>query len=392
MKAIQNVRLLSEGRLLPQTVLLLDGSKIEAIADRIPDGFDGEILDGKGNYLSAGFIDMHTHGAGGYDFMDADPEEYVKACRTYAKFGTTAFLPTTLAGDEAELCNSFRAFHEANKYNDGAQMLGMHLEGPYFSKQYKGAQDEKYIVPPKPEQYKRIYELSEGAIVRWSAAPELPGSDAFAAFLKEKGVLASVAHTAATYDDMLRAFQSGYTLITHLYSCMSTIERVGGFRVPGVIESAYLIDDIYAELIADGCHLPPALLQLAYKCKGKDHLVLVTDSMRGAGMPEGESILGSRKNGQTVYIEKGVAFLPDRTAFAGSVCTADRLVRTMYKLAGIPLAECIQMITHNPALLLGLSGKKGDLTVGADADLVLFDDDIRVQATVIGGKVVHGAI
>lgn len=166
-------------------------------------------------------------------------------------------------------------------------MPGLHLEGPYFSAEYKGAQDEKYLRHPSPGDYGRIAEWADGAILRWSAAPELPGAAAFGAFLRRQGIVASIAHTSATYEDVLEAYENGFGLITHLYSGMSTITRHKGFRVPGVVESAYLIEGMRAELIADGCHLPPALLQLAYKAKGAENLVLVTDSMRGAGMPEG---------------------------------------------------------------------------------------------------------
>ena len=388
--AIKNVRIITDCEEKSCSTVIVRDGRTEKLTDTLPEGFEGRVIDGKNNFLTAGFIDIHCHGGGGHDFMDATPEAFVKACETHAMYGTTSILPTTLAGEEDELCKSFEAFHEAKKLNkNGAQMLGMHLEGPYFSKEFKGAQDEKYIVSPKREQYERIFERSEGAIVRWSAAPELPGSHEFAQFLKEKGILASAAHTSATYEQMKTAFEDGFTLITHLYSGMSTIVRIGGFRVPGVVESAYLIDDISAELIADGCHLPPSLLQLAYKCKGADRLVLVTDSMRGAGMTEGESILGSLKNGQTVYIEKGVAFMPDRTAFAGSICTADRLVRTMYKSAGISLPEAVKMITENPAKLIKCDDRKGRVKEGFDADFVLFDEDINIEMTVIGGREVY---
>ena len=242
---------------------------------------------------------------------------------------------------------------------------------------------------PTPDDYERIYAWSKGSIVRWSAAPELPGSDAFGRFLQEKSILGSIAHTAATYEQVLSAYENGFRMITHLYSGMSTITRKRGFRIPGVVESAYLIDDMKAELIADGCHLPPALLRLAYKCKGAENLVLVTDSMRGAGMEEGPSILGSLQNGQPVVIQDGVAYLPDFTAFAGSVCTADRLVRTMHRQAEIPLCETVRMVTQNPARAIGVDTHKGALSVGMDADIVLFDDEIRVQLTMVEGTVVY---
>ena len=385
---IKNARVITGGEVLKNICVMIDGDKIAYVGTE-PEGFTGRVIDGEGTYLSPGFIDIHCHGGGGHDFMDATPDAFAGACKTHAKHGTTAILPTTLAGDESELVKTFSAFHTAkNRCPDGAQMLGLHLEGPYFSKEFKGAQDEKYIVNPDPAQYKRIYEKSGGTIVRWSAAPELPGSDEFARFLADNKIIASVAHSSATYDEVLEAYSNGFRLITHLYSGMSTIVRRGGFRVPGVVESAYLIDGMSAELIADGCHLPVPLLKLAYKCIGADRLILVTDSMRAAGMPEGESILGSLKNGQRVVVEQGVAFMPDHTAFAGSVSTADRLVRTMTKAAGVPLTDAVKMITRNPAGLLGLEGKKGVIAPDADADLVLFDDDINIKMTMISGKVI----
>lgn len=386
---IKNAAVITGGEVLNKMCVVTEGGKI-AFAWAEPEGFCGKVIDGEGAYLSPGFIDIHCHGGGGHDFMDAAPEAFIGACQTHARHGTTSILPTTLAGDESELVKTFGAYNAAkNSCPDGAQMLGLHLEGPYFSKEFKGAQDERYIVNPDPAQYRRIYEKSEGCIVRWSAAPELEGSALFARFLSNNGIIASVAHSSATYDEVLEAYNNGFKLITHLYSGMSTIVRKDGFRIPGVVESAYLIDGMSAELIADGCHLPPSLLQLAYKCKGADRLILVTDSMRAAGMPEGESILGSVRKGQRVIVEKGVAFMPDRTAFAGSVCTADRLVRTMTKSAGVPLPEAVRMLTYNPARLLGFEGKKGVIAPGADADLLLFDDDINIKMTMISGKIIY---
>ena len=382
---------IASDHIIKDTTLLVENGKIAAIGDAIDlTGFEGRILDANGAYLSPGFIDIHTHGGGGSDFMDGTVEAFLTACKTHARYGTTALLPTTLAGADEELQHTFRIFEQAKeKRYAGARMVGLHLEGPYFSWEYRGAQDERYLKNPTPEDYERIYDWSGGNILRWSAAPELPGSDAFGRFLRQKGILGSIAHTAATYDDVLAAYENGFRMITHLYSGMSTITRKRGFRIPGVVESAYLIDDLKAELIADGCHLPPSLLRLAYKCKGADHLVLVTDSMRGAGMGEGPSILGSLQNGQEVVIQDGVAYLPDFTAFAGSVCTADRLVRTMVKQVGIPLCEAVRMITRNPAEAIGLDRQKGSLAVGMDADLVLFDEDIRVQLTMVEGTVVY---
>ncbi len=390
LKAIINANIICKDKILYGKCVIVRDSTIDALCECLPSGFCGRVIDANGLYLSPGFIDIHCHGGGGHDFMDATPEAFNGACETHAAHGTTSILPTTLAGDENELVRTFDAFHRAkSSIRNGAQMLGLHLEGPYFSKEFKGAQDEKYIVNPDRAQYERIFERSDGCIRRWSAAPELDGSDEFAHFLRKHGIIASIAHTSATYDDVLRAYNNGFSLITHLYSGMSTITRKDGYRIPGVVESAYLIDGIDAELIADGCHLPPSLLKLACKCKGTDRLVLVTDSMRAAGMPEGESILGSHLNGQRVIVEHGVAFMPDKTAFAGSVCTADRLVRTMHKAVGLPLYEAVKMLTANPARILGIEAKKGAVAPNFDADLLLFDGDINIKMTMISGRIIN---
>lgn len=226
-------------------------------------------------------------------------------------------------------------------------------------------------------------------IVRWSAAPELEGALQFGRFLKEQGILPSIAHTNAVYEQVQDAFESGFTHVTHLYSAMSGVRRINAYRHAGVVESAFLIDEMTVEIIADGIHLPPSLLKLVYKIKGPSAIALVTDSMRGAGMPEGESILGSLKNGQKVIIEDGVAKLADRSAFAGSVATADRLVRNMVRLADVPLKDAVRMMTATPATIIGVQKRKGTVEVGKDADIVMFDSDINIQMTMIGGKIVY---
>jgi len=226
-------------------------------------------------------------------------------------------------------------------------------------------------------------------ISRWSAAPELKGALEFGRYLRSKGVLVALAHTDAIYEEVANAFDIGYTLATHLYSGMSGVTRRNAYRYAGVIESAYIIDEMDVEIIADGIHLPPPLLKLVYKIKGSGRTALITDAMRAAGMPEGESVLGSIQNGLKVIVENGVAKLPDRSSFAGSVATADRCIRTMIQMAGIPLHEAVQMMTATPARILGLTHKKGSLTKGLDADLVLFDDNITIEMTIVNGRIIY---
>jgi N-acetylglucosamine-6-phosphate deacetylase len=252
----------------------------------------------------------------------------------------------------------------------------------------RGAQDARYIRNPDPEEYKEILSAFS-CIKRWSAAPELKGAIEFGRYLGSKSVLPSIAHTDAIYEEVMEAFENGYTLATHLYSGMSGVTRRNAFRYAGVIESAYLIDEMDVEIIADGIHLPAPLLKLVYKIKGTERTALITDAMRAAGMPAGESILGNIRSGLKVIIEDDVAKLPDRSSFAGSVATADRLIRSMVSLAGVPLAEAVRMITNTPAKILQIADRKGALEAGKDADVVIFDSGINIQMTIINGEIVY---
>lgn len=349
----------------------------------------GEVLDAGGLYLSPGFIDLHTHGAGGHDFMDGTAEAFLGAARTHAAHGTTCLLPTSLSSSDEELYGMFETYRAALPQNThGAWMPGLHLEGPFFSPAQSGAQDPRYITPPDPQRYERILKAGKGLILRWSSAPELPGAMAFSRRLRQEGILSAIGHSDATDAVACEAIENGYSHLTHLYSGMSGLVRIRSYRYPGLIESAFLFDEFTAEIIADGCHLPASLLRHCYRALGTNRLCLVTDSMRGAGMPDGESILGSLKNGQPCIIEDGVAKLLDRSAFAGSVATADRLVRNMRDLAGAPLTDAVKMMTMTPARIMGFE-RKGVLAPGKDADLVLFDEGIQIQRTIRGGETIY---
>ncbi len=370
------------------TVVIRDGM-IQAVGYGDLSAPGARIIDAEGRYVSPGFIDLHVHGGGGFDFMDGHELAFHAIAETHARHGTTAMLPTTLTGAKEEILHVISVYERVLlKNNQGAQFLGLHLEGPYFAMNQRGAQDPRYIRDPDPAEYREILEKAH-LIRRWSAAPELEGANEFARYAREKGVLMSMGHTDAIYDEALEGFSSGYTLATHLYSAMSGVTRRNGYRYAGVIEAAFLIDEMDVEIIADGVHLPAPLLQLVYKIKGAARIALITDAMRAAGMPEGNSVLGNIQQGLKVVVEGGVAKLPDRSAFAGSVATADRLVRTMVGKAGIPLTEAVRMITATPASILGLSEKKGSLSPGKDADIVIFDEDIQIHATIIKGQLVY---
>ncbi len=346
-------------------------------------------IDAKGKYISPGFIDIHVHGGGGHDFMDNTIEAFLGIARLHARHGTTAMLPTTLSCEKADLLETLRIYRQAAELNiNGSRFLGVHIEGPYFAMSQRGAQDPRFIRNPDPDEYMEILSASED-IKRWSAAPELQGAIEFGRYMVSQGVLPAIAHTDAVYEDVIEAFAHGYTLATHFYSAMSGVTRRNAFRYAGVVESAYLIDDMDVEVIADGVHLPAALLKLIYKIKGPSRIALITDAMRAAGTPAKESILGSLKDGIKVIVEDDVAKMPDRSAFAGSVATFDRLVRNMVTLAELPLAEAVHMASRVPARILGIDDKKGSLAAGMDADIVIFDQDIQVAVTIVNGKIIY---
>jgi N-acetylglucosamine-6-phosphate deacetylase len=210
--------------------------------------------------------------------------------------------------------------------------------------------------------------------------------------LKAHQILPAIAHTDAVYEDVVKAFENGYTLATHFYSAMSGVTRRNAFRYAGVIESVYLMDEIDVEIIADGVHLPEPLLKLIYKIKGSERIALITDAMRAAGTQSQESILGSRENGLKVIVEDGVAKLPDRTSFAGSVATTNRLVRTMIQMADVPLVEAVRMMTLTPARIMKIDQHKGSITIGKDADVVLFDNDINIKTAIVKGEILYNQL
>lgn len=389
---ICNGRIITPYQILDGATLLVEDGRIASISegDRAAPG--AIVIDAGGQYISPGFIDIHVHGGGGYDFMDGTEEAFFEIARLHARHGTTAMTPTTLSYGKADLEKVLAVYQQLQgREIPGPDFIGMHLEGPYFAMSQRGAQDPRYIRNPDPQEYRDLISRFP-CIRRWSAAPELPGALEFADHCRSAGILVALAHTDAVYEEVLAGFERGYSHATHLYSAMSGVTRKGLVRHAGAIEGAFLLDPMTVEIIADGIHLPAALLQLVYKIKGADRTALITDAMRGAGMPSGESMLGDKINGLKVLVEDGVAMLPDRSAFAGSVATADRLVRNMIHLAGIPLCEVIRMITSTPAAIMGVSDRKGTLAPGKDADIVLFDDQINVSCTIVGGRIVHNLL
>jgi N-acetylglucosamine-6-phosphate deacetylase len=387
---IINGQVITPSGIIQNGSLLISGGVITELSETGIDASVDLTIDAAGKFVAPGFIDIHIHGGAGFDFMDGTIEAFLRIAEIHARYGTTSLIPTTLSAEKEDLLHNIDIYKQARLKNDqGAQFMGMHIEGPYFDMEQRGAQDPRYIRYPDEKEYREIIAFAGDAIVRWSAAPELPGALEFGRYMRSKGILPAIAHTNAVYEDVVKALENGYTLATHFYSGMSGVMRRNAYRYAGVVESVYLLDEIDVEIIADGIHLPSPLLKLICKVKGTERIALITDAMRAAGMPPGESILGSKKNGIKVIVEDGVAKLPDRSSFAGSVATTDRLVRTMINEAGVPLWEAIRMMTLVPARIMNIDKQKGSLLPGKDGDVVIFDEDINIQTTIIKGKVVY---
>ncbi len=368
MKAIKNVKIVRGGKILPETVLLYD-DKILGVAEAIPAGLEG-ITDGGGLYLSAGLIDLHIHGYGGADTMTHDPLEMAKKL---PENGVTAFLPTTMTMGLDTISAAMERIRAAMQKQDGARVLGCHMEGPFIHPAKKGAQDGKYILPPEAA----VVDCFADVIKIVTYAPEQDASGRFAAEMEARGIAASVGHTNASYEQAAAAYRAGAKSTTHFFNVMTPLQH----RAPGVVGAA-LESDAYIELIADTIHVHPALFGLLAKLK-KDRLCLITDCIEAGGLPDGQYALG----GQPVYVAERQARLADGT-LAGSVLRLNEGVANMAKYGGVSLPEALQMASENPARLLGISDRMGCLEEGSCADFILLDEECKIYATFVGGECV----
>lgn len=386
---MENLRLHGGNLILDNEIrkadLLIKDGKIEAIIDAQTPTPDYEMLDCTDLHISAGFVEIHSHGGGGSDYMDDEEDSYKNILNLHVQHGTTSVMPTTLSAGTEGTIKAIDNYLRAEKDKTlPINLLGMHMEGPFISLNQAGAQRPENIREFNEKEYKLLYERSQGRIKRWSVAPEKEGAKEFADFANKNNITLSIGHSDADFDTVVKAFDWGFRHITHFYSGCSSVIRREGFRVAGVVEAGYYLDDMNVEIIADGCHLPPSLLKLIVKTKGTDHVALITDSMRAAGQTSGESYLGSKEEPMPVVIEKGVAMLLTHDAFGGSIATSDRLIRTMLS-CGVSLPDAVKMATISPLKMMNLNVKKGLIKEGYDADICVFDDNINIKHVFVNG-------
>ena len=340
------------------------------------------LIDVKGMYVVPGAVEMHCHGGGGRDFMECTENAFVQAAKTHQKYGSTSIFPTMSSStipmieEASETCTKLMK-------QENSPILGLHLEGHYFNLAMAGGQLPENIKNPDPNEYIPLVEKYD-CIKRWDAAPELPGAMQFGKYITAKGILASVGHTQAEYQDISAAYEAGYTHATHFYNAMPGFHKRREYKYEGTVESIYLMEDMTVEVVADGIHVPPTILRMVYRIKGVEKTALITDALACAASDSKEAF------DPRVIIEDGVCKLADRSALAGSVATMDRCIRTMVQKAEIPLEDAIRMASETPSKIMGVYDRKGSLQKGKDADILVLDENLNIRAVWAMGQLVEG--
>lgn len=339
-----------------------------------------EALDAGGRIAAPGFIDLHVHGAAGRDVLDGEPAALQAVARTCARFGVTGFLATTVfrpRGDNRHLAAVREA---AARCPGGADLLGLHLEGPFIAADRRGMIQPDCLAEPRPEVLERIMELTGGRLRLMTVAPELPGALPIVAALAAGGMVASFGHSAADYGQTVRGLEAGIRHVTHLFNAMPPLHH----REPGPIPALLEAREVAAQVIFDGVHLHPAVLRLAARLLGKERLVLVSDGTRAMGLADG----WYEHDGLPFEAREGTAYYRDGTLI-GTALGLSRMVERAVRLGGLSLTAAVRAASLNPAAVLGLAGRKGSLEAGKDADLALLDEDFNVWKTIRGGEIIH---
>ena len=382
-----NAKIILPDRIVECGAVRTDEEKIADIyEEKYEKRADDEVVDVGGLYLSPGFIDVHVHGGDGGYFMSGEAEQIDKTCKMHLRHGTTSMTPSISAAPTEVIIKSLSGINEYEKRESvRPDFLGLHLEGPYLNPNACGAMPAGYIREPDRDEYMDLLNRFPN-IKRWALAPELPGSVEMVKELTKRGVLTAVGHSDAFFDDVMAVRSEGTNSITHFYSLTSTVRRKNAYRYAGTLEAGYLYDDIFVEVIADGCHLPKPLLQLIYKVKGEDRIMLITDGISASGVDENDGKQYYSQMGKPIVVEDGVAKVPSRECFAGSIATTDRLIRTMVNIAEVPLHSAVKMASLTPAAYLGVADRKGSVEVGKDADLLIFDEGVNVKSVYVRGR------
>lgn len=376
MNAIKNAKIILETGILEGHALVFGEKLLEVIPEQRLQSYEFDALfDAGENYISPGFIDIHVHGCAGSDTMDATEPALHKISSKLATTGVTAFLATTITEEREKITAALRNISFYKDKVTGAEILGCHLEGPFLSAQFKGAQDSSKMIPPDLSLIRDFKDI----IRLVTFAPELPGSEEFIEYCRQNDIILSFGHSAASYEQAIEAISQGVSHMTHTFNGMPRLHH----RDPGIVGAA-MNSAVTCELIVDNMHLHTAIPEIMLKIKGSDKIVLVTDAIRACGMPEGNYDLG----GQQVHVKDGKAALADG-GLAGSVLTMNTALKNFVEITGLPLSEAIKAVTTNPASVIGISDRKGRLEPGMDADLTVFDVSFDILYTFVKGKLVY---
>jgi N-acetylglucosamine-6-phosphate deacetylase len=381
---LKNIQLYTERQTIENGYIKIKNEKITELGpmENLKDEGEFPVVEIPSHYKAIpGFIDVHIHGVDGADTMDATTDALDTMTTALPREGTTSFLATTMTQGQMEI---EAAIQNAGQYIDGqqssgkAEILGLHLEGPFVNPSKAGAQPIQYMLNPDVNIFKKWNELSNNHIKLVTLAPEQPGGLEMVQYLKAHGIIASIGHSDATYEQVMEAIDAGANHVTHLFNQMRGLHH----REPGVVGAAFLRDELMAEIIVDGVHSRPEMVELAYKQKGKEGLILITDSMRAKCLKNGQYDLG----GQTVTVSDGKAVLEDGT-LAGSILRLAQGVKNIISYTDCSLVDAIEMASVNPAKQLNIYDRKGSITVGKDADIVILDDENEVFMTFCRGEI-----
>ena len=378
---LKNAKIVLKDRVIEGDILTADGIIRDIIDRKSPvkaETLEAEnSIDLDGKYVVPGFIDVHIHGSNGADAMDGTAEALKTISSYIATKGTTKFLATTLTSSKEELINVLKiAADLQNKELDGATIFGVHMEGPYFDIEYKGAQNEKYMKPATEKEIKDYLDVKPGLVKMMSLSPHTEQSIETVKFLKENGVIVSVGHSAAKFNDVMKAVDAGLSHSTHTFNGMRGINH----REPGVAGAVLISDKINAEVIFDKIHIHPEIVRLMIKAKGTDKVVCITDAMAATGLPNGDYKLGELD----VYVKDGEARLKSNDSLAGSVLTMDKAFKHVIEL-GYPIYEAVKLTSTNAAIEFGLNA--GAIEVGKEADFTVLDDSYNVDMTIVNGNI-----
>ena len=373
---------------IAEGVVITDQGKIVDITECYTPSEGDTVIDCGGLFLSPGFIDAHVHGGGNKSAMSENPDDIIAMAEAHLKYGTTSIVPTTLAAPVEQLKRVISSVKAASEKSKKANILGIHLEGPYLSLKYKGAQSPENILNPNTDSPDELLDMWDKILIM-GAAPEEEGCLELGKKLKERGIVASVAHSAASFEQVEEAVKHGYSDVTHIYNACTSCFKTGVFRTAGVVEAGLVMDELTTQAIADLRHLPKGVLRLIYKSKGDDGMYLITDGLEFSASDIKENTVYTQENGMGVIYEDKVMKLADGSALAGSAATLIDCVKNMYKEIGAPLYSAVKMASYTPARVIGYGNTKGKIAKSYDADFVIFDDDLNIKSVITNGVKVY---